>query len=204
MLPYIVALTGGIGSGKSSAADIFRALGALVVDTDEISHQLTAPGAAGTEAIRRGFGPQHIRPDGALDCTHMRELVFSDPQAKKALESILHPLIRAAVREQLMAVEPDTPYAILAVPLLVETGAYRDLVRRVLVIDCKEEIQVARVIKRSALTEPQIRAIMANQATREQRLKQADDVVTNDSDLESLREQVVALHHSYKRLADAA
>ena len=203
MVPLVIALTGGIGSGKSSVADIFRELGAAIVDTDEIARQLTAPGQAGTIAIKERFGPEFLGMDGALNRERMRELVFSDPAAKKQLEAILHPMIRAVVSSEVGAAtaKPRTPYVVIAVPLLIETGAYRDLAHRILVVDCSENQQEARVMKRSGLSLTGVRAIMANQATRNERLALADDIVHNDSDMPELRAGVLALHHKYLRLA---
>ena len=201
MLP-VIALTGGIGSGKSSVTSILKELGAAIIDSDEIAHQLTSPGQAGAEAIRRQFGPTFLRADGALDRARMRELVFADPTAKKKLEAILHPMIRAEVSARIGAEQGGpAPYIVLAVPLLIETGAYRELVQRILVVDCAEELQVSRVMQRSGLDPDQVRAIMANQASRETRFRHADDVVENNADLETLRSTVVALHGKYSALA---
>lgn len=202
MTPLVIALTGGVGSGKSSVAAILAELGAAVVDTDEIAHRLTAPGQPGAEAIRTRFGPEYLRADGALDRDRMRELVFSDPAAKKKLEAILHPLIRAEVNAAVQAAR--SPYVIIAVPLLIETGSYRDLAQRMLVIDCDEQQQVARVMQRSGLSAAAVRAIMANQVSRAERLRHADDIVSNNADLAMLRAEVTALHRKYLALARAA
>ena len=202
MTPLVSALTGGVGSGKSSVAAILAELGAAVVDTDEIAHRLTAPGQPGGEAIRTRFGPEYLRADGALDRDRMRELVFSDPAAKKKLEAILHPLIRAEVNAAVQAAR--SPYVIIAVPLLIETGSYRDLAQRMLVIDCDEQQQVARVMQRSGLSAAAVRAIMANQVSRAERLRHADDIVSNNADLARLRAEVSALHRKYLALARAA
>ncbi|MDB5812425.1 MAG: Dephospho-CoA kinase [Betaproteobacteria bacterium] len=197
----VIALTGGIGSGKTSVADMLGNLGAAVVDTDEIAHQLTAAGQTGARVVAEEFGREFLDADGALDRTRMRDLVFSDPAAKQRLESLLHPLIRHEVKmrvENFAARPADAvPYIVIVVPLLVETGAYRDLAQRVLVVDCDEDRQIARVMRRSGLAPPQIKAIMANQASREERLRNADDVVRNDGDLEALRAAVEALHLKY-------
>jgi dephospho-CoA kinase len=198
-MPFVIALTGGIGSGKSSAAAIFRELGAAIIDTDEISHRLTAPGQAGARAVSAQFGASCLRADGALDRDRMRELVFSDPAARKKLEAILHPMIRAEVNAAVQAAH--APYVVIVVPLLVETGAYRDLARRILVIDCSEEQQVARVIERNGLSAGAARAIMASQSSRADRLKHADDIVRNEAGLAALRAEVAALHQRYLDLA---
>ena len=192
---YRVGLTGGIGSGKSKAADIFAELGADVVDTDAISHALSAPGGAAMPLIRDAFGGEYVRPDGALDRARMRALVFGDPAAKRALEGILHPLIRAEVRRRIEA--STTAYVLVVVPLLLETGAYREILDRVLAVDCEEETQVRRVQARSGLSEDEVRRIMASQVSRIERLARADDVLRNDGDIATLRAAVEALHRTY-------
>ena len=192
---FVVGLTGGIGSGKSAVAVLFAELGADIVDTDAIAHQLTGRGGAAIEPIRAAFGGSVITPEGALDRAAMRRLVFSDPAAKQRLEAILHPMIR--VEADLRCVSAQGAYVILVVPLLVETGSYRGRVDRILVVDCAEATQVARTMARSGLTEAEVRSIMAVQASREARLAAADDVIDNDGDLEALRAQVEALHRRY-------
>jgi dephospho-CoA kinase len=194
-LRFVVGLTGGIGSGKSAVAVLFAELGADIVDTDAIAHQLTGRGGAAIEPIRAAFGGSVITPEGALDRAAMRRLVFSDPAAKQRLEAILHPMIR--VEADLRCVSAQGAYVILVVPLLVETGSYRGRVDRILVVDCAEATQVARTMARSGLTEAEVRAIMAVQAGREARLAAADDVIDNDGGLEALRAQVEALHRRY-------
>jgi dephospho-CoA kinase len=203
-MPLVIALTGGIGSGKSSVADIFSALGAAVVDTDAIAHQLTAAGQPGSTKIGEQFGPDYLRADGSLDRERMRKLVFADAAARKRLEAILHPLIRAEVDTAVHAAQ--APYVIVVVPLLVETGAYRDLARRVLVVDCSEAEQIVRVKQRSKLPEATVRQIMASQASRAERLARADDVIVNNSDLAGLSKRATELHNRYLNLAatDAA
>ena len=196
----VVGVTGGIGSGKTAAVSLFEALGAGVVDTDAIAHVLTRPGGAAMSAIRARFGPGYVSADGGLDRAAMRALVFADAAAKRDLEAILHPLIGARSRAALM--EAGGPYVLLVVPLLVERGGYRDVVDRVLVIDCDESLQVERVMQRSGLTAEQVRAIMATQASREQRLRAADDVIRNDGTPARLAEQVRALHQHYLSLAE--
>jgi dephospho-CoA kinase len=195
----LVGVTGGIGSGKTTAVKLFERLGAGVVDTDAIAHGLTRPGGAAMEPILARFGRGCAQPDGSLDRAAMRALVFSDAQAKRDLEAILHPLIRSASSSAVL--QARTPYVLLVVPLLVETGGYRDMLDRVLVIDCDESLQVERVRRRSGLSEEQIRAIMATQASRGERLRAADDVVRNDADEAALGEQVRALHARYLSLA---
>ena len=200
-MPFVIGLTGGIGSGKSSVADLLGGLGAAVIDTDAIAHRLTAPGEAGSLEIARQFGAEFLQPDGALDRDRMRALVFADPAARKKLEAILHPMIRAEVQSAVAAVT-TAPYAVLVVPLLVETGAYRELIGRTLVVDCTEEIQIERVRRRNNLEEKSVRDIMASQATRAARLAAADDVIVNDTGLDVLGQRVSELHARYLALAE--
>lgn len=199
---YCVGLTGGIGSGKSTVADLFAELGASVVDTDAISRSLTGPRGEAMAAIRDEFGQEYIAPDGSLDRARMRARVFQDAAAKARLEAILHPLIRERARAALGAAAG--PYAILVVPLLLETGAYGDLVRRVLVVDCSEERQIERAARRSGLAADEVRAIMDAQLPRKVRRARADDLIDNDRDLDALRRQVAALHETYLGLARRA
>ena len=198
MSRFVVGLTGGIGSGKSAAADEFAALGATVVDTDVIAHELTESGGAALPAIGKLFGAQFIR-DGRMDRSRMRERVFSDPAAKQALEGLLHPMIREESQRRIAAAAG--PYVIHVVPLLVESPDYRRRVDRVLVVDAPEEAQVARVRLRSGLPEAQVRTIMRSQAARATRLAAADDVLDNSGPRDALRKQVAALHEKYLQLA---
>jgi dephospho-CoA kinase len=195
---FVVGLTGGIGSGKSAAADEFAALGASVVDTDAISHQLTGQGGAALPALEKLFGAEFVR-DGRLDRARMRERAFSDPAAKKALEALLHPMIRDESKRLIAAARG--PYVVHVIPLLVESPDYRSRVDRVLVVDLPEDMQVARVRLRSGLSEPQVRAIIRSQATRAARLAAADDVADNAGARDALRKQVAALHQKYLQLA---
>ena len=200
-MPFTVGLTGGVGSGKSAAAQVFEELGATVIDTDAIAHVLTASGGAAIAPIRAAFGADYLTADGALARARMRELVFTDAEKRRRLESILHPMIRARTGELVRAAR--SPYAILMVPLLVESGSYRERCQRILVVDCPEELQLARVTARSGLAAEQVRAIMANQVTRAARRAAADDVIDNSQDPAHLRRQVEALHARYLRLAAA-
>jgi dephospho-CoA kinase len=196
-----VGLTGGIGSGKSSAARLFAASGAGVVDVDDISHALTKPGGAAIGAIRNEFGAAFIAADGSMDRARMRERVFADAPTKTRLEAILHPLIGIQARTEVAgAVQP---YVMLVVPLLLERDGYRDLIQRVAVLDCSESTQIERTMRRSALSEAAVRAIMAAQLPRAQRLAKADDVLNNDGDEDALRRQVTALHARYLDFARA-
>jgi dephospho-CoA kinase len=192
---FSVGLTGGIGSGKTTVANMFAARGASVIDTDEIAHSLTGPHGAAMPALLAEFGSAYATREGALDRARMRELVFTDPGARSRLEAILHPKIRDATAAA--AAIATGPYTIFVVPLLVESGSWRERVSRVLVVDCPEPRQVARVMERNGLQEAQVRAIMAAQATREQRLAAADDVILNDDGLERLAPQVDTLHGFY-------
>jgi dephospho-CoA kinase len=194
-MKLVVGLTGGIGSGKSAAADEFARLGATVVDTDAIAHELTQAGGPAIPEVERIFGKQAIGASGAMDRDRMRERVFADPAAKRALEALLHPMIREQSHHRIAAAQG--PYVIHVVPLLVESPDYRKRVDRVLVVDCPEDVQLARVRARSALPEAQVRAIMASQATRAERLAAADDVIDNSGSLDALRKQVGALHRRY-------
>ena len=200
MKRYVVGLTGGIGSGKSAVARLFAERGADIVDTDAIAHELTAPGGAAIPPIEARFGRTAIAADGALDRTAMRTRVFSDVAARRQLEAILHPLIRA--RSEQLLTQAKGPYAVLVVPLLVEAGLDRARYRRILVVDCPEEVQIARVMARSGLAAAEVRAIMATQASRTERLSQADDVVDNGGALEHLAPQVERLHRAYLAFAE--
>jgi len=195
---FSIGLTGGIGSGKSAVADMFAARGAAIIDTDVLAHRLTAPGGDAIEAIRAAFGDDFITADGAMDRARMRNHVFAAPDEKRRLEAILHPRIRAETERA--AAELPGDYVMFVVPLLIESGAWRERVDRILVVDCPEELQVARVMRRSGLTEPQVRAIMAAQVSRATRLAAADDVIRNDADLAALVPQVEQLHARYLSL----
>jgi dephospho-CoA kinase len=200
-MTYSIGLTGGLGSGKSAAAQAFEELGATVIDTDALAHALTAPGGAAIDAIRAAFGADYLTPEAALNRARMRELVFADAAKKQLLESILHPLIRARSNELVEAARG--PYVVLVIPLLIESRDYRARCQRILVVDCPEALQLARVIARSGLAAAQVRAIMANQVTRAARLAAADDVIDNGGDLTQLRRQVETLHARYLQFAAA-
>lgn len=198
-MKFVVGLTGGIGSGKSAAADAFARLGATVVDTDAIAHALTEAGGPAIPLVEEAFGRGFIGPSGEMDRRRMREHVFADPAAKKRLEGLLHPLIRKESARRIA--RAAGPYVIHVVPLLVESPGYRKRVSRVLVVDCPEAVQVARVRSRSALPEREVRAIIAAQAPREKRLAAADDVIDNSGTLEALQDQVAVLHAGYLNMA---
>jgi dephospho-CoA kinase len=194
----VVGLTGGIGSGKSAAADEFARLGASVVDTDAIAHALTQQGGAAVPEIEKRFGKEFVL-DGAMDRKRMRDHVFADPAAKRALEALLHPMIREESARLIAAAR--APYVMHVVPLLIESPDYRQRVNRVLVVDAPEEVQVARVRARSNLPEAEVRAIMRTQVTRAARLAAADDVIDNAGSRDALRNQVAALHQKYLQFA---
>lgn len=194
-MKLVVGLTGGIGSGKSAAADEFARLGATVVDTDAIAHELTQSGGSAIPEVERIFGKDMIGASGAMDRRKMRERVFADPPAKRALEALLHPMIREESRRRIDAAQG--PYVVHVVPLLVESADYRSRVDRVLVIDCPEALQIERVRARSGLSEQEVRAMIASQASRADRLAAADDVIDNSGSLDALRKQVAALHQRY-------
>jgi dephospho-CoA kinase len=196
---YTVGLTGGIGSGKSVVAGLFARRGISVIDTDEIAHELTRAGGEAIDAIRSAFGASAIGADGALERDGMRRLAFGDARARKKLEAILHPLIRAESARR--CDRSAGAYAILVVPLLVESGVDRSRYARVLVVDCTEAQQLERAMRRSGLSETEVRAILAAQATREQRLAQADDVIDNSGTPEALEHQVSNLNEKYLTLA---
>ncbi|MDQ3027759.1 MAG: dephospho-CoA kinase [Pseudomonadota bacterium] len=195
----VFALTGGIGSGKSTVAARLEALGATVVDTDEISRHLTGPAGAAMAKLREEFGASFVATDGSLDRDAMRRLAFEDARVRARLEGILHPAIRAAADERLA--RAAGPYSLLVVPLLFETRGYLDRVARTLVVDCPEELQVARTMARSGLSEAQVRQIMATQWPRWRRLQMAGDVVWNGGSPGGLEPQCERIHREYARAA---
>ena len=195
MSAFVVGLTGGIGSGKSTVGDLFVEQGAALVDTDAIAHELTGPAGAAMPLLVEAFGAQVMRADGAMDRAAMRRLVFADPAAKARLEGILHPLIRQLSAERCRAA--TAPYVILAVPLLVESGTYRERCDRIVVVDCPESLQIERVMARNGMARDEVLAIMAAQATRSQRLAVANDVVVNDAGRTKIYAQVAELHLKY-------
>ncbi len=200
-MTFIVGLTGGIGSGKSKASEFFASHNVDIIDTDQVSHTVTQPQGVAIQPIKEAFGDIYITAEGALDRAKMRERVFSDDESRKKLEAILHPLIQQEVSHQIKLTQ--SPYAIIVVPLLVETGSYRDKIQRILVIDCDEAQQISRTMTRSKLDEQTVRDIMAIQAFRQERLTHADDVISNNQDLTYLQKQVDDLHKKYLVLASA-
>jgi dephospho-CoA kinase len=195
----VVALTGGIGSGKTTVAERLAELGAAVIDTDHLAHALTAPGGAAMATIAATFGSGALAADGSLDRVAMRRLIFSDTRARHRLEAILHPLIRARMDQELDRVQ--APYAVLAIPLLFETG-WTDVADRILVVDLPEPLQIARVMARNGLTAEEVRPILASQVGRETRRQGADDLIDNSGTLEDLLAKTDELHESYLKLAE--
>ena len=194
----VIGLTGGIASGKSTAAERFMELGVPVIDADLAARAVVAPGTPGLAEVVDRFGPGILAKNGELDRRALRELIFNDPGARHDLEALLHPLIRADM--ELSARAAEGPYIVMAIPLLVEGGT-RDRVDRLLVVDVDEAVQLQRVMARDACTPEQARAILASQAGRAARLAAADDVLPNDATVTDLRQAVDLLHERYLRLA---
>ena len=190
-----IGLTGGIGSGKTTVANHFSSLGIHIIDADEIVHQISTPGHRAFDAIIQHFGVDVLNSDGTLNRLELGHRVFTDTEERKALESILHPAVRIAMQQEMK--ESDSPYCILVIPLLVETG-YTDLVDRVLVVTADREKRVAWVKQRNGLSDTQIESIMAAQASDEERDRIADDVIENNGSLDSLFKQVEDLDSKYR------
>ena len=193
----IIGLTGGIGSGKSTAAEIFAELGVPVIDTDIIAHELTRPGQPAVEEIAARLGRDVLSVNGDLDRDRLRRLVFQDPQKRLQLEQILHPRILDEVDRRIHQL--NAPYCIVVIPLLFEKNL-QARVDRTLVIDCPESLQRERVLQRPEMDPTQVDAILRSQLTREARRERADDIVTNTTDLDTLRQQILGLHAQYSAL----
>ncbi len=197
-----IGVTGGIGAGKTTVSQGFASLGAPVIDTDEISRELTEANGAAIVAIQENFGEAVFKPDGSLDRAALRVRILADDAEKRKLEAVLHPMIRAEVGRRLEALK--APYVLIVVPLLVETRAYDELLDRVLVVDCSEETQVRRALARGGWSEAEIRGMLARQASRKDRLDRADDVIDTERDLEAVNRQVEALDRKYRALSGQA
>lgn len=193
----IVGLTGGIGSGKSAAAAQFAALGIPVIDVDIISHILTAPGQPAVLTIANTLGDGMLNTDGSLNRAAVRSKVFKDADARRQLESILHPAIYQEAQRQLLELRNTAPYCVIVVPLLFEGDRYQQLIDRSLLIDCDESIQIARTMQRSHMSEIEVRNIMAAQLSREFRQQRADDIICNNGSLEELQKNILAYHQKY-------
>ena len=198
MAGFVVGITGGIGSGKSAVCKEFERHGIEVVDADIVAREVVVPGSPGLASVVQHFGSEVLNPDGSLDRAALRNIVFSDPGKREELESILHPKIRESIVQQLEA--SSSPYTLLCVPLMVERGSSYAC-DRLLVVDCSEETQISRVMQRDDLTREQVLAIMSTQATRQQRLDKADDVILNDGSIEQMAEKVKPLHEKYLALS---
>ena len=196
--PFRVALTGGIASGKTTVADIFAEFGVPVIDTDVIARAVVEPGQPALAQVVETFGPEVVDSDGRLDRRRLRERIFADPEAKRRLEAILHPAIRAEMERQSRAA--GGAYQVLVIPLLTE-GKRRDHVDRVLLVDVPEELQIQRLMTRDGVSHEQAKASLNAQATRVERLAMADDILRNTGRPDDLREKVVALHAQYLQLA---
>ncbi|WP_095109486.1 dephospho-CoA kinase [Pseudomonas sp. Irchel 3E20] len=195
--PWVLGLTGGIGSGKSAAAQRFIELGVHVVDADHASRWVVEPGRPALAQIAEHFGPGVLQADGQLDRGALRALIFQEPQERRWLEALLHPLIAREIADNLASA--TSPYAILVSPLLIEAGQ-RAITQRVLVVDAPQPLQIARTLLRDQTSEEQVQAILKAQASREERLRHADDVLVNDRDLAWLHSEVERLHHFYLTL----
>ena len=191
----LIGLTGGIGSGKTAVSDQLAKLGAGIVDTDLIAHLITAPKGIAIPLIEKQFGAEFISADGSLNRSKMRSLVFENPEARKILETITHPLIREeTTRQAVQLVKEGVPYLLFVVPLLIESSAWLGLIDRLVVVDCPEEMQIERVMHRSNLTRNEVERILAAQASRQERLSHADMVIENQDSLVDLATEVQSLH----------
>lgn len=193
-----IGLTGGIASGKSAASDCFAARGIPVIDADLVAREVVVPGETALEEIEATFGSAVINPDGSLNRTVMRSLIFADPDKRSQLEAILHPRIKEAMLARLAAL--SAPYCILAIPLLIEANQV-ELVDRILVVDAPTELQIERLMNRDSVTREQAEAMLAAQIDRTARLAEADDVIVNDGSLAELDEAVEQIHQKYLALA---
>jgi dephospho-CoA kinase len=199
----LVGLTGGIGSGKTAVSDLLGALGAGIIDTDLISHQITAPRGKAIPLITKAFGAEFIDPQGALNRPKMRTLVFSDPKARQSLEQITHPLIQQETAKQASElVNSGVPYLVFVVPLLIESGSWVNLIDYLVVVDCPEETQIQRVMHRNNMTRPEVENILKVQANRSTRLAEANAVIENQGNLDDLKPAVLNLHQQILRIQE--
>ena len=196
----LIGLTGGIGSGKTAVSDQLGKLGAGIIDTDVIAHQITAANGSAVELIRKHFGPDYIDANGALDRAKMRTLVFANPEAKKALEAITHPLIRQETIKQAFQLAKGAPYLVFVVPLLLESGTWIDLIDRLVVVDCPVETQISRVMQRNNLPRAEVEKILQSQASREDRLAHANFVIENQGSLDQLIEEANQLNQKILKI----
>jgi len=196
--PYVVVLTGGIASGKSTVSELFASLGVPIVDTDVIARDLVRPGKPALDAITREFGRGILDEGGGLDRSRMRSIVFSDPESRHRLEAILHPAIGAEAERQIHSL--NSPYCILVVPLLAESGRYQ-WADRVLVVDVDEETQISRLMARDNVSREQAEAALRAQTSRKRRLALADDVIENEGNVRALEDRVASLHEKYSARA---
>ncbi|HAT38922.1 MAG TPA: dephospho-CoA kinase [Polynucleobacter sp.] len=198
--PFI-GLTGGVGSGKTAVSDMLAQLGAGVVDTDQIAHQITSPNGVAVPLIKKQFGSDFLDPVGALDRSKMRHLVFANPEARKRLEAITHPLIRIeSARQAQRLLRKHVPYVVFAVPLLIESGNWRQLIDYLVVVDCLKETQIERVMHRSNLPRNEVEKILEAQANRNERLKSADFIIENQGTLQQLQAEAPQLHQKFLQI----
>ncbi|WP_415897619.1 dephospho-CoA kinase [Neptuniibacter sp. QD72_48] len=196
---YIVGITGGIGSGKNAVTDRLQDLGITIVDADIVAREVVAKGEPALDKIAEHFGSHIVTESGELNRKDLREIIFRDKTAKTWLEQLLHPIIRQSIKQQLH--DATSSYAVLSSPLLLETDQH-ELVETVIVVDASEELQLARTVKRDSASKEQIKAIMAAQLPRQERLKKADIIIDNNADLESLENQVIKLHTKLSKIAE--
>ncbi|GGZ26577.1 MULTISPECIES: dephospho-CoA kinase [Shewanella] len=199
MANFIIGLTGGIGSGKTTVANLFAEQGIVLVDADIIAREVVAKGSDGLKQIGDKFGPQMLTPDGCLDRAALREQIFHHPQDREWLNALLHPMIRTRMLEQLEMAA--SPYVIMVVPLLFENGLDK-LADRTLVVDISPKLQLQRTIERDMVSKEQVQNIINSQSDRQSRLDKADDVIDNQGEIDALQAQVLALHNKYLQLAD--
>jgi len=192
--PYRVGLTGGIGAGKSTVAELFSGMGVPVIDADQIAHQVVEPGKPALKKIINLFGNKIINHDGTLSRDILRKIVFSNDELRAQLESVIHPLVYTEIDNKIKKI--NYPYCLIVIPLLLETEAHNK-VDAVLVVDCAESAQINRVVNRDSISEEHVQDIIMTQATRLDRLKKADDIINNDDDINRLSDQVHALHLKY-------